>query len=133
MEFKALLNHLLERSQVSAPLGNQIQISVDLTRKQITFSLPIFKSFGELPQTVAEYVEKRKRLVFKPHATSFKQELNQIHLVQEISFPGEFQNALRQNLHQFKELAKHCHQMLKEIAAEEKCERILPIDSDLDE
>lgn len=132
-EFKSILNQLLSHSNISAPLKGQIQISVDGARKVFCLAIPIFKSMGHMPRSVHEYVSKRKSHTFKPHTTSFKNVDGEVHLIQEISFNWGFQDGFRQYLIDFWKMAKHCHQMLKEIADEERFKRIVPIDSDLDE
>jgi hypothetical protein len=132
-EFKTILSQLLAHSQISAPLKGQIQISIDLTRKVFCLTIPIFKSMGELPRSIHEYVSKRQNHTFKPHTTSFKNVDGEIHLIQEISFNWGFQDSFRQHLLHFWEMAKHCHKMLKEIHDEERLKRVVPIDSELDE
>ena len=131
-EFKSILDHLLSNTSVTAPLPSKIEISTDDARKVICLQMAIFKPFGAMPRTVAEYISKRKDHTFKPHASSFLEKKGEILLVQEISFDWEGQNSFRQFLVDFSVMAKKCHQMLKEIAREEKYKRFVPVDSNLD-
>lgn len=130
-EFKSILDHLLSNASVSAPLPSKIQISMDDARKVICLQMTIFKPFGAMPKSVAEYISKRKDHTFKPHATSFLEKEGEILLIQEIPFEWEGQNSFRQFLVDFSVMAKRCHQMLKEISKEEKYTRFVPIDSDI--
>ena len=129
-EFKSIVHHLLSHATVSVPLKSQIQISVNVDRKVISLTIPIFRPFGGMPSSVSDYVSKRRNRTFKPHSTSFEREDEEVQLVQEISFVTECQDSLRKNVVDFWEMAKRCHKMLKEIASEEKSNRILPIDLD---
>ena len=131
-EFKSILDHLLSKTSVTAPLPSKIHISMDDARKVICLQMAIFRPFGAMPKSVVEYISKRKDRTFKPHATSFLEKEGEILLIQEIPFEWEGQNSFRQFLVDFSVMAKRCHQMLKEIAREEKYTRFVPLDSTLD-
>jgi hypothetical protein len=115
-DIKELLSRL-----VSSPQRSQIQIDFDLTKKIFILSVNIFSTRLVLPSSVKEYVEARKKHIFKPHATSFQIEgTTGVRLVQEIPFHWGFQPSFREQIDLFWQLAKKCHQILSEIAIEEK-------------
>lgn len=107
---------------ISLPLRSQVQVDFDLKKKVFFLKVPIFTSLGSLPTSVKEYVEARKDHFFKPHATSFQCEgESKVKLVQQLPFQWGFQPAgLRGQIAQFWRLAKYCHQLLMELAIEEK-------------
>ncbi len=102
-------------------LRSEIKIDFDVKRK--IFRLTTEISHKESPTSVITYVERRKHLSFQPHQTSFHMSAdNQVQLVQEIPFRS--QSSLREQLLQFWQLAQHCHQMLLEMALEQKLEEL---------
>lgn len=108
------------------PLRSQIKIEFDLKERLFQVSIPIFSTKGEMPLSVRNYVEARKGNTFKPHTTSFKFEgENRIVLHQEIPFMLE--PSFRQQVDEFWQMAKQCHQMLSELAIEEKYQAALEI------
>ncbi len=123
--FKELLKRLL-----SFPRRGQIKINFDLRKKIFQLSIPIFYS---LPQSVKTYVEARKNSTFKPHATSFQIENHKVILIQEIPFEMGFQETLRNQVDHFWKISKTCHQMLAEIAIEEKYKNALHLDTHFSE
>ena len=127
-DYKGILSRLL-----SFPQRSQIKIDFDAKKKLFQFSLPIYSSRGTLPKSVAGYVEARKNHVFKPHSTAFRVNADKVMLVQEIPFQWGFQPAFRDHADQFWQMAKRMHQMLSEIATEEKFKQALYLDSDFQE
>ena len=118
-----ILKELEEKlaSLMSFPLKSQIKVDFDQDKKSFTLTVPIFRSGNrDIPLAVQKYIEARKEAVFKPHETLYRQLNNQIHLVQHIPFEWGFQPTLRNQVVDFWEMAKQCHTMLNEIAAEEK-------------
>jgi hypothetical protein len=110
-------------SLMSLPMKSQIKIDFDRDKQVFSLSVSVFRmGEREIPLSVQKYVQAREGLTFKPHMTSYSQVDNQIRLVQEIPFEWGFQPELREQVTQFWDMAKHCHEMLKEIAAEEKVE-----------
>jgi hypothetical protein len=104
---------------MSFPLKNQIKIDFDRDNKTIILSVVIYRS-REIPFSVCQYVQARQGMTFRPHKTSFHFENETVKIVQEIPFARNFQQTLRQETLAFWRVAKTCHQMLMEIAAEEK-------------
>jgi hypothetical protein len=104
---------------MSFPLKSQIKTDFDQEKKIFQLSIAIYRSGKEIPLSVRSYVQARQGLTFKPHSTSFQFELETVKLVQEIPFERGFQQTLRQQTHEFWQVAKACYQMLMEIAAEE--------------
>ena len=118
-----ILKELEEKlaSLMSLPLKSQIKVDFDQDKKSFSLTVPIFRSGKrEIPPAVQKYIDARKEVVFKPHETSYRQQDNQVDLVQNISFEWGFQSTLRDQVVDFWEMAKQCHTMLNEIAAEEK-------------
>jgi hypothetical protein len=98
------------------PQRGRIKIDFETGKKVFIFTVPIFSSHT-LPISVKRYVEARANAVFKPHATSFQLEGRQVVLKQQIPFT--FDAPLRSQIDAFWRMAKHCHQMLAELALEE--------------
>ena len=94
-------------------------------------AVPIYASNQELPKSVSDYVTVRKDRSFKPHSTLFLQLDRKVYLQQEVPFEWGFQPEFRGVVDQFWNLAKHCSQMLSEIALEEKYKEALYLDTDL--
>jgi hypothetical protein len=105
---------------MSFPLKSQIKIDFDQGKKTFQLSIAIFRSGRDIPLSVRNYVQARQGMAFKPHMTSFQIENETVKIVQEIPFQREFQQTLRLQTHEFWRVAKTCHQMLMEIAAEER-------------
>lgn len=108
---------------MSFPLKSQVKVDFDDHKKVFSLSIPIFRSGKTpVPSSVQSYVMARAGMSFQPHVTSYRhrEAENLIQLIQEIPFTWGFQAPLRQQVVQFWELAKRCHVMLAEIAAEEK-------------
>lgn len=109
------------------PLRSQIKIQFDLKERFFKISVPIFSTKGEMPQSLRKYVEARKDKTFRPHETAFQFEgENSIFLIQKIPFMLE--PPLRQQVDEFWQMAKQCHQMLGEMAIEEKYQAALRLD-----
>ena len=115
---------------LSYPQRGQIQIDFDAKRQFFRLSVPIFSCKVDLPGRVKEYAAARKNLTFKPHATAYELNENQVLLIQEIPFSLDFQATLRQEIDQFWKMSRKCHQMLSEIAVEETYKNALYLDSD---
>ncbi len=119
---KEILTKLL-----SLPLRNQIKIDFDLKERFFNVSVPIFSTKGPLPRSLRQYVEAREGRSFKPHSTSFQfQGESRVLLVQKIPFTLE--PPFRQQVDEFWQMAKQCHQMLSEMAVEEKYAAALHLD-----
>jgi hypothetical protein len=86
-----------------------------------------------LPLSVKNYVEARQTKIFKPHSTSFQAEGSKVFLVQEFPFAADFQSTLRQQVDAFWQMSKQCHQMLAEMAVEEKYKTALYLDTHFDQ
>jgi hypothetical protein len=119
MKFEELEYELVRL--MSFPLKSQIKVDFDQEKKSFSLTVPIFQSGKrEIPGSVQKYIDSRKGKVFLPHETSYNQFENQIQLIQQIPFEWGFQPTLRGQVIQFWEMARQCHKMLQEIAAEEK-------------
>ena len=106
---------------MSYPSKSQIKIDFDRTKQIFLLSAPIYRSDAQIPSSVLSYVDARKEKTFQPYKTSFCLDENlDVRLVQEVPFQWGFQPTTRQLVLQFLHLAKKCHEMLMEIAAEEK-------------
>ncbi len=115
-ELEGLLSRL-----VRTPMKSQIKIDFDLGKKIFVLSAPIYQSGLQVPRSILSYVEARKEHSFEPYKTRFSFDENQnVRLVQEVPFQWGFQPTTRQLVLQFLEVARKCHEMLSEIAAEEK-------------
>lgn len=132
-DFNSIIDNLLVNSIVSVSLESRIQIKHDVVNRNIVLLIPVFKSFGNIPKSIEDYVTKRASYSFKPHSTFFRNSGDEILLIQEISFDWGFQDSYRQHVVQFWALAKHCHRMLKEIALEEGLKKIDPFCSHFEE
>ena len=110
---------------LSYPQRGQIEVNFDLKKRAFRLSIPIFSNPRGLPQSVKKYIESRKDFTFKPHATSFQFNEKKALLIQEIPFSLDFQETLRAQMDQFWKMSQTCHQMLSEIAIEEKYEGAL--------
>lgn len=111
------LEELLSR-HMALPMKSQVKFNFDAGKKSFQLSAPIYKG-RKIPESIIKYVEARKERSFKPHKTSFTLDENQdVRLIQEIPF-NRFQPTTRQLMIEFLALAKKCHQMLAEMAAEE--------------
>ena len=112
---------------LSFPLRSQIKIHFDMKKKFFEVSVPIFSTKGQMPQSLNQYINARQGLSFKPHETSFQFEgEKKILLHQKIPFVLE--PSFRQQVDQFWQMAKQCHQMLNEIAIEERYKDALYLD-----
>lgn len=125
MMFKEFVDRL-----ISFPRRGQIKINFDLNKKIFHLSIPIFSS---IPQCVKTYVDARKNSTFRPHTTSFQIENHKVFLIQEIPFELGFQDTLRQEVDHFWKISKKCHQMLSEMAIEEKYKDALHLDTHFEE
>jgi hypothetical protein len=94
---------------------SEIKTDFDLKNKVFCLTIPLLHS-EQMPESVKKYIEARKDMSFKPHKTFFKIDRFQALLIQEIPFSAQ---DLRKEVDQFWHVAKHCHQMLSEIAIEE--------------
>jgi hypothetical protein len=118
---------------LSYPQRGQIKIDFDVRAQVFRLSIPIFSSPNTLPASVREYIEARKKSVFKPHVTSFSSKEKVVLLVQEIPFQLDVQSTLRHELDHFWKMSRHCHRMLSEMAIEEIYQKAFHLDSDLSE
>ncbi len=104
-------------------IGNRkslIQVSFDKKRKVFLLSAPIYRSHLTLPASVLTYVNARKDKHFRPYKVRFQlKNPYEVELIQEIPYQWGFQPTSRQIMLQFFLLAKKCHDMLHEIAAED--------------
>jgi hypothetical protein len=96
-------------------LRTQIKIGFNRNTKKFSLSAPIYRANG-LPVSVKKYVEARRGKEFRPHETSFHAEEDRVELKQKIPMKNSY---LRQKIVEFWKMAKRCHQMLSEIAAED--------------
>jgi len=111
------LEEMLSR-HMALPMKSQIKFDFDMGKKSFLLSAPIYKG-KKIPESILKYIEARKERSFKPHKTSFTLDENQdVRLIQEVPLAG-FQPTTRQLMVEFLALAKKCHQMLAEMAAEE--------------
>jgi hypothetical protein len=100
------------------PFAGQVSFNFDLANKEFIISAPIFRSVST-PLEIRKYVESRKGKNFLPHETSFCfGDSGEVRVVQKIPFHLESRPTTRQMLLEFLRLAKRCHQMLAEMAAE---------------
>jgi hypothetical protein len=104
---------------MSFPIKSQIKIDFEEVKKTIFLSVAIYRSGGDVPDSLRKYVQAREGMTFKPHKTSFQIENKTVRIVQELPLKQEYQESLRQLTHEFWDMAKSCHQMMMEIAAEE--------------
>ncbi len=126
-DFNEILNNL-----VSYPRKSQIQIDFDLEKRLFILSVPIHGCKKSITSSVKKYVESRKEIKFKPHATFFKlEEDKQVLLIQEIPFQYEMGEGSKKDILYFYQLAKKCHQMLNEIALEEHRKAALDLMQDV--
>lgn len=110
---------------ISSSIEGKVKIDFDTSRKVFFLSIPIFSSSGPLPKSVKQYVEARQNHSFNPYRTSFCLEgESQVNLIQELPFHWGFQPSFREQVQAFQKLALKCHQILLEIAIEEKLEQV---------
>ena len=108
------------KEMMSPPFSSQIKFDFDDRRQLLIFSAIIYRVKKELPRSVTSYVKPRESHVFRPHETSFSIDGNtQVQLVQKVPYRQPQSISTRQLYFEFLQLAKKCHQILKEIAAEE--------------
>lgn len=131
MSFKNLENVLLRL--FSMPLKDQVEVEVDHQEKILILSVPIYRANGELSPSIRSYVEKRRGLIFLPHATSFDCiEPDQVILTQKVPFEAEIPTTTRDQFIAFWKMAKGCHEMLVEIRVEEMVSEFQLFDPDLE-
>jgi hypothetical protein len=110
---------------ISIPFLGKVKIDFDSAKKAFFLSVPIYHSYTDLPSSVKKYVEVREGHFFNPYKTSFKLNgLSQVDLVQELPFQWGFQPSFREQVHAFRKLAAQSHQILLEIAIDEKLAQI---------
>lgn len=110
---------------ISIPFLDKVKIDFDSVKKVFFLSMPIYHSYTDLPSSVKKYVEARENHFFNPYKTSFKiVGSSQVDLVQELPFQWGFQPSFREQVHAFRKLAAQSHQILLEIAIEEKLARV---------
>ena len=102
--------------EVIFPLKYEIQIDFCKKDKKFFLSTPISRVNSP---SVRNYIESRKKLKFKPYATSFQVDRDIVHVVQEIPFQWGEQTRFRQQMAQFWSLVKKCHQILSEMTLED--------------
>lgn len=106
---------------ITASVDGKVKIEFDAEKKIFFLSLPIFYSPSGLPKGVKEYVDARKNHSFNPYRTSYQLEgPNQVNLIQELPFQWGFQPSFREQIYAFRKICLQCHQVLLEIAIEEK-------------
>lgn len=117
---------ILERL-LTLPQRSQIKVEFDLKKQFFELSVLIYRTKAEMPLSLVRYVKAREGRTFKPHETSFRlEEGHQIVLVQKIPF--QLEPFLRGEVDQFWQMAKQCHQMLSEMAIEERYHDALKLD-----
>jgi hypothetical protein len=110
---------------ISFPLKSQIKIDFNKPSKFFRLSVIIYRNRKQIPSSIQNYVNARSGMTFQPHQTFFQNDHNQIEIVQEIPFQWGFQPTLRRQILDFHRLAKQCHQIMMEMASEEKFARYL--------
>ncbi len=105
---------------MSFPLKSQIKIDFDMGKQIFLLSVALYRSGTEVPPSLRKYVQAREGMTFRPHKTSYRLENEVVTLIQEVPCERGYQQTLRQQTLQFWQMAKSCHQMLMEIAAEDK-------------
>jgi hypothetical protein len=106
-------------------LLKNIEIDFDSKRGSFFISILIYYSETGLPSSVDRYVEVRQNHFFNPYKTFFRKvDSWRVDLVQELPFRFGFQPSFREQLYSFQKLASGCHQILLELALEEKMELI---------
>ena len=111
-ELEAILN------RIPQPLKNRITVDFDPEKQSFRLSTVIYSARAAIPGTLEKYIKAREGMAFRPHKTSFTIEESKVHHVQELPFHWGFQPTLRGHTVAFWRLAKHCHQMVSEIASE---------------
>lgn len=110
---------------ISIPFLGKVKIDFDSVKKVFFLSVPVFDSYTDLPLSVKKYVDAREGHFFNPYKTFFKiVGLSQVDLVQELPFEWGFQPSFREQVHAFRKLSAQSHQLLLEIAIEEKLAQI---------
>jgi hypothetical protein len=112
-ELESMLNRLVKR-----PLKNQITVDFDRQKKSFRLSAIIYRASTKIPSNLKNYIKAREGMAFRPYKTSYEIENTNVRLVQELPFLWGFQPTLRGHTIEFWRLAKRCHLMLSEIAAE---------------
>jgi hypothetical protein len=99
-------------------------MDVNLALGELRLEVPIFKAPQTMPSSVYQYVQKRRDKIFLPHATRLLfEEPTSVLLSQTIPFSFRGLSTKEQTL-AFCRLAKHCHDLLMELAVEEIAERV---------
>jgi hypothetical protein len=112
--YKEIVGRLLNLTKES-----QIEINYEVSKKIFRLTIPVY-SLLEIPNSVKNYIDSRKAVVFKPHVTFYERDEKRVTLVQEIPFALDFQETLRKRVDLFLDMAQKCKRMLHEIAVEEK-------------
>ncbi|HSX38711.1 MAG TPA: hypothetical protein VLE95_07775 [Chlamydiales bacterium] len=126
-DIKEILNHL-----IYSPNKNEIVVDFNLEKKIFSLHIPIYVAQRILPNAIKKYISARINHIFKPHSTTFQiEEDRKVMLMQQIPFRWGFDVKSHQEMLDFLRLAQRCHQMLYEIALEEKYKEALHhLDSD---
>ncbi len=113
-ELETIINRL-----VQLPLKNQMAVDFDKKNKIFRLSAIIYRAPTNIPLSLKKYVQNLEGRSFRPHKTSYTIEDSNVRLAQEIPFHSDCGSTLRNHTIEFWRLARHCNQMLSEIAAEE--------------
>lgn len=106
---------------ISNSFLHDVNIDFDSNENEFCLSMPIFSSPTNLPANVFTYVEARKNVAFKPYKTYFALKTpGTVHLVQILPFLWGYQPTFREQILAFRKMAESMHQMLLELAIEEK-------------
>ncbi len=132
-DYSSVFDHVLFNYNFPKPINSKIQVNHDRVNNCLILKIPIFSTYGNIPKNVYKYVSSRFGFSFKPYSTRFEIEGGEVYLIQEIPLNWDFQASYRKHIVEFWRMAKQSHKMLKEIAAEEKFQRMVSLDSDLEE
>ena len=94
---------------------NSISIKIDTENKTLSLSALLLATRQPVPREVFTYVEKRKDLTFKPHATAFRmKDLRHVELIQEVPYTP----TIRREIVSFWHLVQKCRVMFTDLAKE---------------
>ena len=105
---------------VTTSFLGEVSIDFDALDKVFCLKMPVFSS-AKMPQCVIDYVAARQNHFFKPYKTYFILDGDcTVYLMQEIPFIWGFQPSFREQIYAMRKLGLKMHQMLLEMAIEEK-------------
>lgn len=105
---------------ISIPFLGEVSIDFDSESKVFCLKIPIFSS-KNMSKCVIDYVLARQNHFFKPYKTYFiLEDSTTVYLLQEIPFIWGFQPSFREQIYAMRKLGVKMHQMLLEMAIEEK-------------